>query len=142
MFEKYTRLKYHLTETTNLEPRVLIDRAVLEIQKSDCKIISKTDKIVTFKDDGRGLRFTGSLFRNMDEGTFEINTTGEKMIFKLTHYVSLQVELILIPALILLGLFVDAGLFIFVLGLLIHLIIRIDAMKTLSKRIMMDVIKS
>jgi hypothetical protein len=141
MFSKYTNLKYQVTETTELESEILIDRAVFQIQNTDCKITIKTNSILAFKDDGRGLRTKGSFFKNIDEGIFEIDAFEKDKNFKLTYYVKLKVDLFFILGFILLGFFVDRFIFLIGLGFLIQMLIRIDSAKTTAKRMVYEIIK-
>jgi hypothetical protein len=130
------KIKFQVSETSLLEPQVLIDKMLLVLKKQNYIIENTTSNIISFRDDNWEMRSKNAVFRKVDKGVFEVAPTNEGSLIKYIYYVSFLPEII-ITTIILVGFFALSHLVLLIaLPLWIQLGVRIYTLKDVSEQML------
>ena len=103
------KLTLKIEKDTNIDCHDLIDTITSQLKDLRYGMVEKRDSHVTFKDfDKHGMAaLRVDAFSKADSGTFEIIEFEHRRRVKLTYFMSITEEVILIPSLVLIGPFYD-----------------------------------
>lgn len=132
------KLKFQIAETTNLDPQILIDRICTMLEKRKYRINSKNGYTVRFDDYAPRLKWRNA--SRVDEGVFEISITDNTITIRLTYYINLIFELILIPITVLFGAIVNYVTFFIPIGISMMFLSRLISVKQAAKQMIFDVV--
>ncbi|HTD39052.1 MAG TPA: hypothetical protein VK671_00425 [Mucilaginibacter sp.] len=128
------KIKYQISETSRLEPQVIMDKALIQLNAQHYIIENKADNIISFKDDNWQIRSKGTGFRKVDKGSFEITPLNEGSLIRYTYYVSFLPETVITTILVILSFTQSYFIILIDLPFLIQLGVRIYTLKDVSKQ--------
>lgn len=134
------KLRYQISDTTNLNQQFLINQILLKLKINKYQVVNETGDIIIFNR-YRGLfnSRTDSLSK-VDEGIFEVSESEGGVVLKLTYFISYLNVLIIVPILVLCGVFIDNAIFIFPLAIIIIFIARVTTLKNISRNLLKEMI--
>jgi hypothetical protein len=84
----FQALKYHVSRSTDLEPAIIIEKIILKLNAEKYRITSMTKNSVTF-DNWKVQNWLGrKVFRIMDGGEFEINTSDNGVVVSFNYHLN------------------------------------------------------
>jgi hypothetical protein len=126
------KIKFQISETSQLEPQAVIDKILLLLKKQNYIIEDRTNSVISFKDDNWEMRSKNTGFRKVDKGSFEVTLANEGTLIRYIYYISFLPEII-ITAIVLFGTFALSHLVLLIaLPLWIQLGVRIYTLKDVS----------
>jgi len=126
------KIKFQISETSQLESQAVIDKILVLLKKQNYIIENRTSSVISFKDDNWEIRPKGTGFRKVDKGSFEVTPANEGTLIRYTYYISFLPETV-ITIIILFGAFIISQLFLLIaLPLWIQLGVRVYTLKDVS----------
>lgn len=134
------RVNFKITETTTLNPIVLMERTRSLVIEKKYIIESNSEHIILFKYNPWRFGSTAEIFRNVDGGKFEIVNTSGQSSLEFTYYVSILIDVMIISLLTVLGFFVEPFTFLGAFAVFSQMIFRISEIKKVSRRFLSSII--
>ncbi|ARS42197.1 hypothetical protein CA265_22075 [Sphingobacteriaceae bacterium GW460-11-11-14-LB5] len=125
---------------TNLSNTDLIKNILFELDKSGYNVTRQDQKGIDFKDNIWRLGSRSETFRRVDGGIFEINPEGGSITF--TFYITLTFEILLTGIIVLICLFQDPFILIFIVFIWLMFLVRLFAVKDAGTRMLVNVLKA
>jgi hypothetical protein len=93
------KLKYQISQTTDLEPQIIIERIRLKLEYKKYSVVDVTDSSIKFKERPWALMWNFEAVRRLDGGRFEIGVSGNGMSVNLLYYLNILPPLLALTAL-------------------------------------------
>ena len=133
------KIKNIVSQVSELEPRGLIERILLQLGKQNYIVFNKNLNTVSFKDDNWQIRPKGIIFSKVDEGKFETIVLDRGTRIELTYYISILPGLIISSIIVIVSI-TQSNIALFIaLPLWIQLVVRIVMLKTAMKQLLMEI---
>jgi hypothetical protein len=94
------KIKFQVSQTTNLEPSIIIDRILILLKDKKYRIQEVTDNSITFDDDPWVLRWNFQQIRRLDGGRFEICASDGSKSVSFKCYLDILQTLLLLSAIL------------------------------------------
>jgi hypothetical protein len=136
------KIKFTLQQETDLDALILKENIIKALTESGYKVISSIDSTITFDNTGNNswnLRGEKG-FKMMEEGKFDILTSEKGTTVRLTYYFDAFFGVLLLPFILLGGIFRVSPAFFIGSVLLIQALIKIYMIKGVAKRMLWDII--
>ncbi|SDD94947.1 hypothetical protein SAMN05216464_103131 [Mucilaginibacter pineti] len=92
------KLKFKISQSTDLAPRVIVDRINAKLEKEDYRIINITTDLVEFDESMWKLMSRSKAMTRLDGGTFEINLQDNLASVTFSYYLSLIAPIAVLTA--------------------------------------------
>jgi len=133
------RIKYKkIIRSTDLVQADLIRNILAELDKPGYKIIKQDKNYLEFKNSPWRFGSSSDAFRDVDEGTFELNSDSKEVV--LTYYISLRFEILAISLVIIVGINKDYSFFYFIIFIVIMFIVRMESVRIAAKNMITNVL--
>ena len=136
------RLKFHVTQTINVEPSVLIDRILLKLKLVKYEIEEVNDNCVLFNDNPWILRWRHEAIKRLDGGKFEINISQDITSVTLHYYLKLLpwlLSLVFMEFITISNRAYEGALF-FAIGFPVLMIIQLITARGIAKRMLGEIL--
>jgi hypothetical protein len=135
-------LKFKILQETNINSPELVKKIHLELEKENYQIVHESDDSIgfTYYENKTQLVSKSKYAKTVPLGVFKIDSKEGKSYLKLVYCVSIVTEEILFLALLVCGFFISYAILIFVLILAFRLMTKINKLKQVGKKLIMDII--
>jgi hypothetical protein len=128
------KLKFKISKILNLDQEVVFEKAVLQLQKDEYRILERSNSIIAFDRYGGPLiQVRGLSASKLDEGIFEILQSKGFTVLNLTYYVSYKFFLLTSLIALIIAVFSDFFILILLPFLLIFFFAEIAQQKRNAK---------
>jgi hypothetical protein len=129
------KIKYQkLIRSTDIEPSVLLERMVAELNKAGYQITNQTQSSVEFKNNIWGPGSRTDVFKKVDGGKFNISLEEKTVIF--SYYLSPAFEILAFCVVAFFGIVRDYHILFFIVFIALMFFIRIISQKIAGNRMM------
>ncbi len=134
------KIKYKaIMRSTNIEPPVLMENIVTELDRSGYNVTSKTQNSIEFKYNIWGLGSRNDVFRRLDGGIFNIHKESKNLA--LYFYLSPAFEITATCVAVLFGVTQDYHALFFIIFIAVMFSVRLISVKIAATRIMEEVLR-
>ncbi|SDP60756.1 hypothetical protein SAMN05428975_2049 [Mucilaginibacter sp. OK268] len=137
------KLKFKISQTTNLAPEIIIDRIKGELDQKKYRVLTMTNSSVKFDESPWKLMWNFQAVRRLDGGEFEVSLQDNLTSVTFSYYLSLIAPIIILIA-ISIGLIKDgeyyAPLF-FLLFYVVAVTFQVITLKDVANEMLSEIIK-